>query len=88
MLLLHILVGWYPDFTFKRSLMRKLYTESNDQNNIFDNPADIKSRVSKFKPFVYDLKEYFLMNLIFIFTCFLRCRCCKTKKVQEKIDRY
>ena len=29
--ILSILIGWYSIFTFRRSLMRKLYTESDDK---------------------------------------------------------
>lgn len=73
MTVLHISIGWYSNFTFQRSMIRKLYTEERKVETEHENPADIKDRLSKFKPFVYNLKEYVLMLLINFFTCWGMC---------------
>ena len=88
MFLLHMLVGWYPNFTYRRSLMRKLYTEATAFDDKQDNPTDIKSRLANYKPFVYNLQELFLMNLINFFTCGQMCRCCKSRSIEARKERY
>ena len=68
--------------------MRKLYTESANNSSNIDNPANIKQRLQEFKPFVYDLSEYVLIKLINVFSCSMRCKCCKTKSYEARKERY
>ena len=79
---LTLLVSWYPNFRFERSLVRKLYTEFQEEGDKISNPADIKSRLKKQKPFLYNMKELMCEQLINILTCCGCCRCllCGTAK--------
>jgi hypothetical protein len=65
-------------------MIRKLYTEEKKKENEHENPSDIKDRLSKFKPFVYNLKEYILMILINIFTCCGIFICCKKEFIWRR----
>jgi len=88
MTILHISIGWYARFTFQRSMIRKLYTEEASIYGEHENPSDIKDRLSKFKPFVYNLKELILMRLINIFTCWQICGCCKRDFIAHRRERH
>jgi hypothetical protein len=88
MQLLRTSTSWYPNFTYKRSLIRKLYTESVVDDEKSENATDIKNRLSKFKPFVYDLHEAFLMHMINLLTCWQCSKCCLCKCVQKRRERH
>jgi hypothetical protein len=81
MMALRTSTGWYPNFTYKKSLIRKLYTESVEDDEKSDNATDIKNRLSKFKPFVYNLREAFLMHVINLLTFWQCSKCCLCKCV-------
>jgi hypothetical protein len=69
-------------------MIRKLYTEERKVETEHENPADIKDRLSKFKPFVYGLREYVLMLLINFFTCWGMCSCCEKEYIDRRRERY
>jgi len=69
-------------------MIRKLYTEEASIYGEHENPSDIKDRLSKFKPFVYNLKELILMRLINIFTCWQICGCCKRDFIAHRRERH
>jgi len=74
-------------------MIRKLYTEERKVETEHENPADIKDRLSKFKPFVYNLKEYVLITLINLLTCwgrcmFCMCKCCDKEFIDRRQERY
>jgi hypothetical protein len=82
---LTLLFGWYPAFLFERSLVRKLFTESETQQT---NPTDITDRVQKYRPFVYMLKDYLIMKLLNLVTCCQCMPCCRCVCVTKRRERY
>lgn len=80
-----MLLGWYPAFLFERSLVRKLFTESETQQT---NPIDIAERVNRYRPFVYSINDYLAMKLLNIVTCCQCMPCCRCSCITKRRVRY
>jgi hypothetical protein len=81
----NVLFGWYPAFLFERSLIRRLFTDSEEQQA---NPTDMAQRVKRYRPFVYSLKEYLTTPLLNFFTCGQCSPCCRGAWMMRRRERY
>jgi hypothetical protein len=60
---LSILMGWYSRFQYESSLIKYLYTETDNGQNE-NNPINLKRRVKQFIPFRYRVREFMCGNLL------------------------